>query len=97
MKILEWKPMQRNSLRGFVSVQLQSGLIIRDITVHFNNRAWIGFPAKPLLNDDGSAQRDQRGKVRYVPILEIQDRPTADRFSNLVIDTLSAEYPGAVA
>lgn len=96
--IVEWKPMARNTLCGFATVRLPNGLTIRDVTVHHaNGKAWASLPSKPIVGSDGVAQRDRStGKIRYSPLLEWPDRPTADRFSAAVIDAVEVQHPGAV-
>jgi hypothetical protein len=34
MRLLEWRSMVRNTLRGFCVIELPSGLVIRDVAVH---------------------------------------------------------------
>jgi hypothetical protein len=96
--IIAWKPLTKNTLRGFAAVRLRNGLLINDVTVHTSHgKAWASLPSKPIVGADGQAQRDREtGKLRYVPILEWPDRSVADRFSAAVIDAIEAQYPGAV-
>lgn len=96
--LVEWKLLARNTLRGFATVALPSGLTIRDVAVHTSNgKSWASLPSKPILGFDGVAQRDQNtGKIRYTPLLEWPDRATSDRFSTAVIDAVEAKHPGAV-
>jgi hypothetical protein len=98
IELVEWKEMQRNTLRGFATVRLRSGLTIRDCGVHTaNGKAWASLPSKPIVDRDGQAQRDQStGKIRYVPIVEWQSRDVANRFSAAVVEAVEARYPGAV-
>src|SRR5215813_2460591 len=66
MKLIEWRPMPRNSLRGFATIELPSGLTISDISVHVSHdKAWASLPAKPQINSDGTARRGDDGKVLY--------------------------------
>jgi hypothetical protein len=96
LALVEWKPMPRNSLRGFASVRLGASLIIRDVTVHCSHgRRWAGMPGKPLLQADGSAKRGQNGKPTYVPVMEWASKEAADRFSDAVIAAIEREHPGA--
>jgi hypothetical protein len=44
ISLLEFAPNQRNTLRGFSSVEMSIGLQIDDITIHTSkNRAWVGL------------------------------------------------------
>ena len=96
--LVDWKLLACNTLRGFATVALPSGLTIRDVAVHTSNgKSWASLPSKPILGSDGVAQRDQNtGKIRYTPLLEWPDRATSDRFSTAVIDAVEAKHPGAV-
>ena len=96
--LVEWKLLARNTLRGFATVTLPSGLTIRDVSVHASNgKHWASLPSKPIIGTDGVAKRDETtGKIRYTPLLEWPDRATADRFSAAVIDAIEAQHPGAV-
>jgi hypothetical protein len=98
LAIVGWKPMPRNSLRGFADIKLPSGLIIREAVVHnTNGRAWVNLPGKPMVDRDGQAVRDPAtGKLKYAALLEWSDRAVADRFSAAVIDAIEAQHPGAV-
>jgi hypothetical protein len=96
--LIEFKPMHKNSLRGFATVRLRSGLTIHDVTVCASSgKAWASLPSKPMIDRDGQVLRDREtGKVRYAPILEWADRQTADRFSGAVVEAVEARHPGAV-
>lgn len=95
--ILDWRPMKRNSLLGFVKLQL-GALKITDVTVNTSNgRLWAGLPSKPMIDRDGNAMRNEQGKIRYVPILEWENKGTGDRFSDSVVSALEVAHPGATA
>jgi len=96
LALIEWKPMPRNSLRGFASVRLGASLIIKDVTVHASNgKRWAGLPGKPLIQADGAAKRGPNGKPTYVPVMEWTSKDAADRFSEAVIAAVEREYPHA--
>jgi hypothetical protein len=91
----EWRPVLRNTLRGFCSVELPSGLQIDDIAVHVRGgKAWVSFPARPMLDADGrQVMRD--GRLQYISMLRWQTRDLADRFSATVIELVRNAYPDA--
>jgi hypothetical protein len=94
--LLGWKSLQRNSLRGFARIRLGTSMIISDVAVHCaHGRRWAQAPAKPQLDKDGNAKRDDKGKVAYVPIIEWADREASDKFSEAVIAAVEREHPGA--
>jgi len=96
--LLGWKEMKRNSLRGFAKVRVGKALILHDVTVHVaNGKRWATPASKPQIGADGVALKDDRGKIKYAPIMEWGDRETADSFSAGVIAAVEREHPGATA
>jgi hypothetical protein len=94
--LLDWKPMARNSLRGFAAVRLGKSLKICDIAVHCaHGKRWAQMPGKPQVDKDGLVRRNNDGKIQYTPILSWLDKETADRFSEGVIQAVEAAHPGA--
>ena len=94
LSLIEWKPISKNSLRGFATVRLGKTLKISDISVHCaNGKRWASLPSKPQINGE-SVQKDERGKIKYLPVIQWLDRESADKFSNAVIEAVEARYPG---
>jgi hypothetical protein len=97
IRLISWKPLVKNSLRGFAAVELPIGLKIADIPVLVSNgKAWASLPSKPQVDKDGQHKRDTNGKPAYTPILEWRDRNLSDRFSAAVVDLIHASHPGAL-
>ena len=97
LSLLARKPIASGTLRGFAVVRIGKALKISDVAVHTGNgRRWAHLPAKPALDRDGSARRDDRGKVKYIPIIEWLDKTHADWFSNAVIEAVEREHPHAL-
>ncbi|MCX7178014.1 MAG: hypothetical protein NTX56_04325 [Proteobacteria bacterium] len=95
VSLLAWKSIPRNSLRGFAKIRIGKSLIISDVAVHCSNgRKWAQPPSKPVLNSEGVAVKDDRGKMKYIPMIEWADRDAADRFSEGVIAAVERENPG---
>ena len=70
--VREWRPFERNTLRGFLSLELPSGMIIRDCTVHGkNNSRWVGMPARPYEKD---------GAKTWSPLIEFASKEARDKF-----------------
>lgn len=91
--LLEWKPLRRNSLMGFATVQYGS-LKISDVSVHcLSEKLWANLPSKPQVKD-GVVLTDAAGKAKYTPILEWRSREASDRFSEAVLEAIEAAHPG---
>jgi hypothetical protein len=72
-------------------------LKIIDVSVHIQeDKRWCGLPARPVLGPDGTVQRDQRGRARWVQIMEWVNKETADRFRQAVFDAVERDYPDAL-
>jgi hypothetical protein len=95
LSLLAWRSLPRNSLRGFATIKLGKSLSVKDVAVHCSHgKRWAALPSKPQIDRDGNALKDEKGKVKYVPILEWLDRAVGDDFSNSVIEAIEAQYPG---
>ena len=95
--ILEWRPIKRNSLLGFVKLQL-GALKISDVAINTSNgRTWANLPAKPQIDKEGICLRNEQGKIKYVPLIEWATREASDRFSESVIGALEERFPGSTA
>jgi hypothetical protein len=85
--IKDWRSYEKNTLQGFFSVMLPSGLIIRDLTLHIKGDSrWVGMPAKTYKKD---------GVESWVPVIEFVDRQTANDFRDAVLEALDASGPAA--
>lgn len=96
--ISDWKPRQSGSLRGFCTAHLPSDMILHEVAVHQRNGSWWASPAsKPMLSKDGTALRDDAGKVRYSPVVSFDSKQTRDRLSRAVLDALRRAHPEVFA
>jgi hypothetical protein len=97
MRLVEFRPMRRNSLLGFATVELPIGLIIADVVVGASHgRVWALLPTKPMVGPDGAAIRDDAGKIKYAPVLRWHDDELHKRWSDAVVALVRAEYPDAL-
>src|SRR4051794_24645726 len=97
MVLTEWRPFTKNTLRGFATVELPKGLTISDISVHLRHgKSWASLPSRPQPKSDGTARRDDAGKIAYAPVLKWRDRGLADRFSDAVVQAVEAEHGALV-
>lgn len=92
--LLEWKPLNRNSLRGFATIRLGKALKISDVGVHCAaGKRWASMPSKVQVSGD-TVLKDERGKTKYIPLITWLDRESADKFSDAVIEAVEAMHPG---
>jgi hypothetical protein len=78
IQIANWKPHSKNTLRGFFTVTLPSGMILHHVMLHERGKArWIGVPAREWVND--------RGEKVFAKLVEFTDRRTANRFRDQVL------------
>lgn len=85
MRLISWKPLRKNSLRGFATVELPIGLKIVDCLVLVSNgKAWATLPSKPVLDAEGRHAKPD-GKAQYASVLEWRSRDLSDRFSAAVV------------
>jgi hypothetical protein len=76
-----WRPHEKNSLKGFFSATLPSGLVFHDLMLHSRDGArWIAFPAREW--------KDANGEKQYARFVEFSSRAVADRFKDQVLDAL---------
>lgn len=84
----DWKPFHKNTLRGFFTLSLPSGLVLRNIMLHERNgKRWISLPSREYLDSS-------TGKKKYLPFIDFRDRDSSDRFRDKAleaVDSLLAE------
>jgi hypothetical protein len=94
--LLEWRPIVRNTLRGFAEVRVGRTLIINDCPAHCSHgRKWVALPSKPQLTRERELVRDATGKLAYTPVVEWADRAAANRFSDDTVAVIEAQFPRA--
>jgi hypothetical protein len=95
MRLVSRRPIFKNTQRGFATVELPIGPVIRDIPILLGrNGRWASLPAKPQLDHDG--RQKLNGKAAYSAILEWRDRALSDRFNQVVTAAIRQMYPSAL-
>jgi hypothetical protein len=99
LRLLEWRPLRQNTLRGFATIRIDPpGLVIHELPIHRNNeRSYALMPGKPQIGTDGHVLTDERGKRKYVPVVEIPDRDVRDRISAGVVRLVRQRDHAALA
>jgi len=93
MRLIKWKPLVRNTLRGFADVRLPNGLIVREIPVHeTHGRRWAALPSKPQIDRDGQLRRVD-GKIAYTPVLEWDSRELREGWYDRVVALVRQAHP----
>jgi DNA-binding cell septation regulator SpoVG len=79
--ITNWKAHRKNTLQGFLSITLPSGLVIHNCTLHESSGVrWIGLPARPYTKDDGSTS--------YATLIEFSTAETRHRFQTAALEAV---------
>ncbi|WP_114910734.1 hypothetical protein [Acidibrevibacterium fodinaquatile] len=96
--VSDWKPLRRGTLRGFVTVSMPSGMIVREVSIgQSHGRAWAMPPSKPMIDRNGCVMLDDAGRRRYSPVIEFISKSVRDRWSSSVVDALREAHPEALA
>jgi hypothetical protein len=98
MKLLSFKPIAKNSLRGVADVELEIGLQIIGVMLHVKHgKPWISLPSKPCLDAEGQHILADNGKKQYAPVLSWRDTRHRDVFGKAVIDLILERHLEALS
>ncbi|MFL5268836.1 MAG: hypothetical protein ACJ8AH_19960 [Stellaceae bacterium] len=97
-KLISWRPYRNpaGTMLGFVSAQLQSGLIINDLKIMRGPKGalWVAAPAVKVLDADGNPRLDARGKPTWRDFIEFRDKVIREKFSSLIVALVRGAHPG---
>jgi DNA-binding cell septation regulator SpoVG len=80
--VKDWRPFSKNTLVGFVSLELPSGLIIHNVMLHERGDSrWVSMPAREYQKD---------GERSWVPLIEFADRDCRESFQRLALEAIDA-------
>jgi hypothetical protein len=90
-----YTPIGKNSLIGKADIYVaEMRLTIHGVLIlKSNGRMWVSLPSPAMLDKDGVALRDDRGKVKYSFCFEFDTREVRDAFSRAVIDAVTTHTP----
>jgi hypothetical protein len=93
----DWRAVAKDTLCGFFTLLLPSGLTIRECALHKKDGArWVALPARAQIDPDGKHRTDPAtGKRAYTPILAIPDRERRERFQRLALAAIDQMLGGA--
>jgi hypothetical protein len=96
MQLRAWRPLRRNTLYGFASISIPAlGLDFDDVTPSAGIATVGEFAGRPMIDADGGALRDERGKIRYASPIRWATNGLASRFGERVIALLLKHHPNA--
>jgi hypothetical protein len=98
LRCKKFKPLVRNTLRGFADVfVVELKLTICDVALHSKNgKTWAQLPSKPQVRD-GALVKGDDGKVQYIPMMSWDSRAVSDAFSRAAVAAVRELAPGAFA
>jgi hypothetical protein len=81
--MIDWKPQEKNTLRGFLSLQTPDGLIIREVCLHEKNgKRWVSMPARSYKREDGV--------IGWQPMVEFANDASRARFQTAALSAFDA-------
>jgi len=79
--ITDWKPFEKNTLKGFCTIITPPGIRIKGCTAHEKDgKRWVNLPARPWTNSDGS--------ISYVAVIDFTDIELRKRFQDQALAAL---------
>jgi hypothetical protein len=86
----DWRPLERNTLRGFFNLTLPSGVRINDCALHDrgNGARWVGLPGRPQMDADGRQKCSPDGKKLWVAIVEIDGAEARAAFQRRALEAI---------
>src|SRR5690349_1803536 len=86
MRLLNFRAVNKGSLRGLATVALPNGLTIFDCPVMVGKRGpWATLPAKPVLDSEGRHVTADGRKRQYAPVAQWRDKEQSTRFSDSLV------------
>ncbi len=85
--VSNWKAYLKNTLQGFLSGSLPSGLIIHNCTLHQKGGAlWIGLPSRAYTTEDGA--------TGYAPVIQFATHEHRQQFQAGALAALDVIFAG---
>jgi hypothetical protein len=80
LKISDFKPAQKNTLRGYFDLTLDTGMQIRGCTYHVRDgRRWIGLPSRQVIEETGGS---------WFPLIGFEDKRDSWAFSDAAVGAI---------
>jgi hypothetical protein len=96
--IVQFRPLRRGTLVGFVRVRFGSGLVLDDVSVHRgSDNVWCNPPARAMLDQQGNTIRDPNtGKVKYAGLIDFATTKIRASWQRQIIEALHVAFPHAL-
>src|SRR5262249_54831897 len=90
-------PIGKNSLVGKADIYFeQLRMTARGVLIlSSNGKQWASLPSPAMLNKDGIALRDERGKIKYADCFDFDSRAVREAFSTAVVRAVLEFAPAA--
>lgn len=90
MRIIDYRDINKGSVKGAFSIELPTGMIIKDC-LHFQSgeRQWVNLPSKPVMDKEGKPKIGDNGKPMYAKIINFVTKDAYTDFQNAVMHQLS--------
>jgi len=89
MTASDFRVVENNTLRGFFTLELASGLVLHECALHESGeKRWVALPAKADLDAEGRQRRSVDGKKMYKPVVTIPDRARRNRFQKQALEAV---------
>jgi hypothetical protein len=70
--VSNWKPFEKNTPRGFLSLTTPSGMVIHGVTLHQKGDSrWLGMPSRSFEKD---------GTTTWTSVVEFASKAARDKF-----------------
>lgn len=87
ISVTDRKAHEKNTLRGFLSLKISDGLIIRNVCLHEKNgKRWVSMPARPYKRDDGDDG--------WQPLVEFEDDLARTQFQAAALASVDLYFAG---
>ena len=90
VRVVNARPIVRNTLRGFFDLQLASGMVLVGCALHRKrSHVWVQMPARSFEASDGT--------ISWVPTVDFVDRETRSRFQTIAVAAASQAFMVAMS
>jgi DNA-binding cell septation regulator SpoVG len=79
VKITNWKAYAKGTMRGFCSLELDSGMVLHSCSLHEKEggQRWVNLPQERVKQADGTSN--------YRRLVEFKSRQLSDKFNQQVL------------